>query len=224
MEIRPMSRLLLPFVVWLLLCAAAQAQTVYGSYSWDHHTEAAATPILEVVPPVTGKKVRVTSTVYTPAATVHDIVFMRTIATVELTAASAASDTTLDLSAATFGGDTLASGDYVILEHGDGTYGAYLASNLATLVLTVNAISKAANVGANVYIMGAPGDTSYHNTVKSIASTRTEFIDPVGGVMDGDYDIGTYSSDGLGLPVLIYSANGTNAGVMNWGSAIYVRE
>ena len=216
-------RYLFLLLSWMLLTATASAQ-IYGSLSWDHHTETAATPILELIPPVVGRKVRVTSLVYTPAATAHDLVLMRTIAQVELTAASAASDTTLDLSAATFGGDTLASGDYVVLEHADGTHGAYLASGLATLVLTVNAISKAANAGANVYIMGAPGDTSYHNTVKSIASTRTEFIDPLGGIMDGDYDIGTYSSDGLGMPVLVYSANGTNAGTMNWGSAVYVRE
>lgn len=186
---------------------------------WDHHTETSATPIIEFASPQEGLKARLTTLVYTPAGTVHDLVIMRAIHQVLLTAASAASDTTLDLSEATFGGDTLASGDYVILEHADGTYGMYLASGLSVLVLTVGAIAKAANAGARVWIMGAPGDTSYHSTLKSIASTRTEFFNLAA---ESGYNIGTFERDGFGDPLAFYSANGTAAGTLNYGSGLYV--
>lgn len=197
------------------------ANTSPGTFQWDHHTEAGNTEIVEFAPPMSNKRAKLTSLAYTAAATEHDLKIMKAIHQVTLTAASAQSDTTLDLSEATFGGDTLASGDWVILEHGDGTFGAYKASGLATLVLTVTAISKAANVGAKVWIMGAPGD-SYHLTYKGTASTRREFADPVGGLGESGYDIGTYFRTGLGDPLMFLSANGTNAGTLNQGAGVYV--
>lgn len=217
-----MNRHLLTFTL-CLLPLVAQAQSNRTMWPIDHHTETAGTAITELIPPKDNYRANLISLTYTPAATAHDLVLMKAIAKVNLTAASAASDTTLDLSLATFGGDTLASGDYVVLEHGDGTHGLYLASGLATLVLTVNAISKAANSGAEVWIMGAPSDSTYHQTIKSIASTRTTHYNGEAGLMATGYDIGTYSRDGYGDPLVIYSANGTNAGTVNHGAARYER-
>jgi hypothetical protein len=190
-------------------------------FNWDYKTAAANTEITDFSIPQANRRARLTSLRYTPGATEHDLVIMKAIEQVTLTAASAASDTTLDLSAATFGGDTLASGDWVILEHGDGTYGAYKASGLATLVLTVTAITKAANVGAKVWIMGAPGDTNYHLTFKSGTTTEKHFYDPFGGLAESGYDIGTYFRSGLGDPIMFLSANGTNAGTLNQGAGVY---
>lgn len=192
------------------------------TFQWDHHTETAGTEIVEFAPPVGGLRAKLTSLVYTPAATEHDLRLMKCIHQVTLTAASAASDTTLDLSEATFGGDTLASGDWVILEHGDGTYGAYKASGLSSLVLTVTAIAKAANVGAKVYIMGAPGDSSYHLTLKSGTGSRLAFSAEFGGLVESGYNIGTYTRTGISDPIMFLSANGTNAGTLNLGAGIYV--
>lgn len=191
-------------------------------FTWQHNTQAFGTPIIDFAPPVANRKARLSSLVYTAAGTVHDLVLMRCINQVVLTDAAPISDTTLDLSAATFADQTLASGDYVILEHADGTYGMYLASGLATLVLTVNAIAKAANAGAKVYIMGSAADTAYHTILKSIASTRIEF-QATNGVMEGGYYASsTYNRTGLGDPIAFLSANGTAAGILNWGSGLYV--
>ena len=196
---------------------------VLPSHHLDHHTEAAATAIVELIPPQSSKLSRLTSLVYTAGATVHDLVLMRAVNQVITTAAAAASATTIVLSSASFGGDTIASGDYLVVEHADGTHGIHLASALSVLTVTINALAKAVNAGAKVWIMGAPGDTNYHQTLKSIASTRIEFKDDTSGLITSGYDIGTYNRDGLNDPLLIYSANGTNAGVFNWGSATYIR-
>lgn len=193
----------------------------FNTFQWDHHTETAATEIVEIAIPQANRRAKLTSLAYTAAATEHDLKIMKAIHQVTLTAVSAASDTTLDLSEATFGGDTLASGDWVILEHGDGTYGAYKASGLATLVLTVSAIAKAANIGAKVWIMGAPGD-AYHLTYKSGTAARREFSDVFGGLGESGYDIGTFFRSGLGDPLMFLSANGTNAGILNQGAGVYV--
>lgn len=193
-----------------------------GTFQWDYHTETAATEIVEFAPPQANKRPKLTTLRYTPAATEHDLKVMKAIHQVTLTAASPISDTTLDLSEATFGGDTLASGDWVILEHGDGTFGVYKASGLATLVLTVTAISKAANVGARVWIMGAPGDSSYHLSYKSGTSAEKNFTDVVGGLGMSGYDIGTYFRTGIGDPLMFLSANGTNAGFLHHGAGVYV--
>jgi hypothetical protein len=192
------------------------------TFQWDHHTESSSTEIVEFAPPIEGMRAKLTSLVYTAAATEHDLRLMKAIHQVTLTAASAASDTTLDLSEATFGGDTLASGDWVILEHGDGTYGAYKASGLSSLVLTVTAITKAANVGAKVWIMGAPGDSSYHLTLKSGTSARLAFSAEFGGLVESGYNIGTFNRSGIGDPIMFLSANGTNAGTLNLGAGIYI--
>lgn len=197
------------------------ANTSPNTFQWDHHTETATTEIVEIAPPMENRRAKLTSLAYTPAATEHDLKVMKAIHVVTLTAASAASDTTLDLSEATFGGDTLASGDWVILEHGDGTFGAYKASGLSALVLTVTAISKAANVGARVWIMGSPGD-SYHLTYKSGTAARREFSDVVGGLGESGYDAGgSIFRSGLGDPLMFLSANGTNAGTLNQGAGVY---
>lgn len=188
-----------------------------------HHTEAFGTPIVDLIPPQPSSNIRLTSWVYTPAGTAHDLLFMRALNKVYTTAAAVAAATSVVLDSASFCGQTIASGDYLVIEHGDGTYGFYLASALATLTVTINALSKAVNSGAAVWIMGAPGDTSYHSTLKTIASTRMEFVDYLSGIAQGGFDDGTaYARDGIGDPALLYSANGTAAGTLNRASARYM--
>jgi hypothetical protein len=187
-----------------------------SAFHFDHHTQTVGTVILEVIQPQDGVKPRLTSLVYTPGATAHDLVFLKALNQVLTTAAAAAAATSLVLDIATFAGDTIASGDYLVVEHADGTYGAYLASALSTLTVTIGALAKAVNAGAKVFIMGNPTD-SYHQTFTSIASTRTELQDYVSGIADG-----TYERDGAGDPALIYSANATNAGTLNRAAGRYV--
>lgn len=192
------------------------------SFAFYHNTQTAGTAITQMIPPREGYRVRLTKLVYTAAATAHDILIMRALEQVETTAAAAAGATTLVLDSAGFVGTTIANGDYIVVQHADDTFGLYLVSGLATLTVTINALSKAVNAGAEVWIMGSSGDSSYHSTLKSIASTRTEFADPTSGIGETGYDDGSYDRDGQFDPMLIYSANGTNAGTLNYGAAVYV--
>lgn len=195
-----------------------------SAFHFDHHTETAATPIIELVQPVANLKPRLSSLVYTPGATAHDLIFMKALAQVFTTAAAAAAATTVVLDSASFVGDTIASGDYLVTEHSDGTYGYYLASGLATLTATIAALAKAVNSGAKVYIMGSISET-YHQTFKFPVTNRLEQADYLSGLAECGYNIGTnatYSRTGLGDPAMLYSANGTNAGVLNRAAGRYV--
>lgn len=191
------------------------------AFHFDHHTEAFGTPIIELVQPQLNFKPRLTSLVYTPGGTAHDLIFMKALHQVLTTAAAAAAATSVVLDEATFCGQTIASGDYLVIEHADGTYGYYLASALATLTVTINALAKAVNAGAKVYIMGSISET-YHSTFKTIVSTRTTLADYAGGIAECGYNDGTYDRDGSGDPAMIYSANGTAAGILNQASGRYV--
>lgn len=199
------------------------------AWHWDHHTETAATAIVEFAPPVSGRKAKLTSLVYTPGTTAHDLVLMRCIDETETTAASAATDTTLDVGKVTFADQTLASGDYLLIEHADGTFEINTVSSVASLVITLNAgVAKAVNAGDRVWMFGHPtNEAAYHVTLKSIASTRIEFQSPSAGLVEGGIGpnigiISDYERDGLGDPLLFYSANGTVAGILNWASGVYV--
>jgi hypothetical protein len=188
----------------------------------DNHTETAGTVITELIPPREDSRVRLTKLVYTAGATAHDIVIMKSLQKVRTTAAAVSTATTIVVSSASFVGTSIASGDYLCVEHEDGTFGLYLASGLSTLTVTINALTKGVPSGADVWIFGSPtGDASYHCTLKSVASTRIEFADPTSGICETGYDDGSYSSTGAGDPMMVYSANGTNAGAINQGSAIY---
>jgi hypothetical protein len=194
------------------------------SFNWDHHTEAFGTAIVEYAPPVERKKAKLTSLVYTAAGTAHDLVVMRCIDSTTLTTNDDAAATVLSFTKVTFNDQTLASGDYLLIEHGDGTFEINTVSSVSSLDVTVGtALAKAVVAGGMVWMFGHPtNEASYHVTLKSIASTRQEFQSSTGGLCETGYDIGTYSRTGLGDPLLFYSANGTAAGILNWGSGVYV--
>lgn len=197
---------------------------VSGVFHFFTTTAAANTAFTQLIPPSpsTSQKVRLTKLVYTPAATAHNLILMRAGNQVLTTAAEAATDTTITVDSASFVGQTVASGDYLVIEHADGTFGLYLASGIASLTITINALSKAVNSGARVWILGSVSE-AWHSTLPTVASIRNDFAEPIGGLAQSGWDDGTsYARDGKGEPMAIYSANGTNAGSINHGTAIYV--
>jgi len=196
---------------------------VSGTFHFYTTTQTAGTVITQLIPPSpsVSQKVRLTKIVYTPGATVHNLILMRAAEQVLTTAAAAASATTIVVDSSGFAGQTIASGDYLVVEHADGTCGLYLASALATLTVTINALSKAVNSGARVWILGSISET-WHSTLPTVASIRNDFAEPIGGLAQSGWDDGTsYARDGRGEPMVIYSANATNAGTLNHGTAIY---
>jgi hypothetical protein len=209
--------------------------TIVNTFHADYHTESSGTVITELFPPLNksisdhtineGVRTVLTSLSYVAAATEHDLVLMRAVAETTTTAASAASDTTLDVASATFVGQTVASGDYLCIQHADGTFGLYLASGLASLVITINAATKDINSGAKVWYFGSPtAEAAYHVTLKGLASTTNTFSDSLAGIVASGYDTGTYSRSGKGDPLAFYSSNSTNAGKLLYANGVYRRE
>lgn len=194
------------------------------SFNWDHHTESFGTAITEYADPVANRKAKLTSLVYTAAGTVHDLVIMRCIDSTTLTTNDDAAATVLSFTKVTFNDETLANGDYLLIEHGVGDYGLHVVSSVSSLDVTLTAgLAKAVVSGATVWMFGHPSnEAAYHVTLKSIASTRQEFNSSTGGLCETGYNKGTYSRTGLGDPLMFYSANGTAAGILNWGSGVYV--
>jgi hypothetical protein len=194
-----------------------------GAFHFFTTTAAANTPFTQLIPPGgASSRTRLTKLVYTPAATAHNLILMRAGNRVLTTAAAAAAATTIVVDSASFVGQTVASGDYLVVQHSDDTWGLYLASGLSTLTITINALTKAVNSGAVVFILGSISE-AWHSTLPTIASTRNDFAEPFTGLAQSGWDDGSsYARDGRYEPLTIYSANGTNAGTLNHGSALYV--
>lgn len=193
------------------------------AFHFYYQTQSFGTAITQLIPPREGYKARLNNLSYTAAGTVHDLVLMRALGETTASAAAAQGATTINVTAKSFVGTDLATGDYIVSLNSDDTYSLHLISGVSSLALTVASTPKAINANAPIWMIGAAADSSYHSVLKSIASTRVDFLGGEAGLAETGYDDGTYDRDGKGDPLVILSANGTAAGTLNWGSASYVR-
>lgn len=201
-----------------------------SSFDFSELTQAANTPIVQVIPPLVnssnvvsaGAKTRLLFLTYTAAGTAHDVVVMRSLNSTRTTEAAAATATSLVLAEVDMVGDTIASGDYLVVQHTDGSFGAYLASALASFTVTIGALAKGVALGGKVWIMGAPSDTTYHRKLTTTANTANTWNPGVSGICTSGFNTGAYAETGKGEPLIVYSANATNAGTIKLGSVGYV--
>jgi hypothetical protein len=195
-----------------------------GTFHQPRITETAGTAIVSTIPPaMRGAKTRLTFLEYVCSTTAHTLRLMVALNRVSTTAAAAASATSLVLSAATFRGDTLASGDYIVVKHTDGTYGAYLVSALSVLTVTIPALAKAVASGNPVWIMGAIGEAE-HKQILVTASVRQQWSAPTGLMTTGYRTVvagTTYARSGNDDPMIVYSNNATAAGLLENASGYY---
>lgn len=178
-------------------------------------TQTAGTPIVRTVNPVRNAYTHITCVKYTAAGTAHTVVIMRPYAKTTLSAAAAAGQAVINITADS--GVTppgaIAANDYLVIEKPDGTFFTGLVSSVATLAitLTANVPTGGLSSGATVWFMGAPGDhtdAQYSGT----ASTTVTYSDDCGSVRG---TINKYE------PMLVYSANGTAAGTLQQVSGVY---
>jgi hypothetical protein len=205
-----------------------------------HHigetTATAATAITGLIPPKGDNyKTKITKAVYTPAATAHDLIIMKALARTTVLTSAVDGATTLVLPDGANGdeflnGEALASGDYIIVKYDDGFYGILAVSANTAGSLTVGALAQPITAGAPVWLMGAPGQAgtpAIHLTYKCVASTRMVFGDAEAGCAESGFETVVsntyYSRSGFGDPLMLYSANGTNAGFLNEVCATYHR-
>lgn len=200
------------------------ARLARGSFSLGNKTDTAGTAFYGAIPPRAGSYTRVLRCTYTSGATPHALQFLLAQGKTVTTAATSSGGTTLTLSSVTlakdaaFADEDLAANDFVVVQHVDGTWGAYKISSISGKVITINALAKAVANGAVVYGMYEISRTAHKEAVqlRTVASVTHVFetMDPAGGIA---------SSHGTNEPLMYYSDNTANAGFINQLTAVYSR-
>lgn len=175
--------------------------------------------------------------VYTAAGTAHDVVVMRPLNWTYLTQAMTANDTTAVLAAdpglyaTTYkyalpddqtkpintADNGIATSDYVAFQLYDGTWHFSTVASVSSLTATLdtatpNVTGGGAAAGTVVYFFGAAANVNpqtgvAHVALTSVVNTRTSLLPDVAA--------GSISGLNRGDPLIVYSANGTNAGTLN---------
>lgn len=208
----------------------------YGGFQFGGLTASSGTAITALVPPHPRGYSRITKALYRPGATAHALVFMKSFGSALLAAAAAGSATEITLAsdpgaaantplgvAAPSG--ALATNDYLCIQLDDGSYFLAIAT-VSGLVCTVAALPAAAAAGNRVWTFGAVGDHPVSSqtthkpnpikgfTITTTASVMNEFSDAGSGILQ---------SLAPNMPLMVHSANGTNAGVLELLSGSYTQ-
>lgn len=207
------------------------------TFGYGKNTQTAGTIITQVIPPVGGKRAKLTKLVYTCGATLHTITVMRALARTTLSAAAAAAQAVINLTRdpgayaanATSDGratpsvadNVIAANDFLLIAKPDGTWHFAQVSSVATLAitLTANVPTGGFAAGADVYFFGIITDTD----------PNTGAAHPILTLIGGTSALTTLTGDGAPLvetvlqdsPMVIHSGNATNAGVLEQASGAY---
>jgi hypothetical protein len=182
--------------------------------------------------------------VYTAGSTAHDVVIMRPLNWARITTDVAINSTTmvLETNPGTYssyykydlppeaGGKVagvadngIAGSDYVAYQLRDGTWQINTVSSVSSLTLTLgtatpNITGGGVEAGSICFFFGVAADSDpatglAHLTINSVASARTSLL-------DGSAP-GAISTLRPGDPMIIYSANASNAGIISVVSGYY---
>lgn len=200
-----------------------------GGWSIKGQTQTAGTRIQALVPPKGARfKTIVTDLVYSLGGTSHTLVFAKALAKTYLTAASAATDTTLEVASLAFLNQSIAANDYIAYQHTDGTYDFRKVSSVAGLILTVPAITRAISLNGPVWVFGdVETPEAEHMSILPLVSASNTYNDALSGIAQSGYSTyagsSYYSRSGFGDPLLFDSGNATAAGIMHKLSGYYSR-
>jgi hypothetical protein len=202
------------------------ARIFKGSSHVGSKTAAAGTVFTGLIPPKAQAYSKIARMVYTTAGTAHTLSVLKAQGRTTTTAAQIATDTSLTLSSISLAYDengaslseNLAASDYVVVQHTDGTWGAYLMSGISGNTLTIGALAKAVASGAVVYgmyeVARTTGKASWQVTTRTSTTETFETYDPAVAVV---------SSSKVNEPLLIHSNNATAAGTLLYVSAVYTK-
>ena len=193
------------------------------SWSFGALTQAAGTPIVRVAPPRKNRYTRVSTLGYTCGATQHVISFLTVLDTVATAQAYASGATAIKLSAAPTT-KTPVAGDYVTVQFSDrSTFTTTVASwNAGTLTVTLSAgvtDSTPGNstlglaAGANVWFHGQASDHTANETLNALISGYRSYT--------ADVSVGLVTSKNFNEPIVVYSPNTTNAGVLEQVAGLF---
>lgn len=175
-------------------------------------TAGAGTPWFAVVPGSPFLVTRLLALQVNNGATNNGVYLMRPLASATVNTAQNAADTTVVLDRdPSPSGNTIASGDQVVLLFADGTYRRVVVSSwsASTLTLTVGALPAAISAGTTLWNFGVYTDTEpgtgaafpLLNTPTSVVTTYTFEAGFAGAAAE---------------PLLLYSPNATNATDLNY--------
>lgn len=196
---------------------------IEGFEGFGRKTEVAGTAIVQGIPGRKGKYTYLNSFGYTDAATQHTLTMMISKGRTTLTTAIAASGTAV-VATADPGptGNAIATGDYIAIKLSDGVSWHFSTVTVVTsttyTLATALPSDKTASVGAPLAFFGVVGDAAHDDKdyVSNSNSSRKDFppVDTQGMLC---------KSTRLDDPIIIYSNNITNAGTLEYATAVYSR-
>jgi hypothetical protein len=178
-------------------------------------TAAANTAFTRILPP--SEKGRLCSGTfgYLGTNTAHTLTFLTAVQELRASSEAASGQATLvvnQIPTDPSGGD-LATTDYFVVQHQDGTYGAYLwSSDSGTTITFGSNLTDKVLKGARVFFMGGPAD---HAVSQWTMPASTLFTWPA-----GDFRARSKTASSRFSPILVHSNNATNAGVL-YGPAYF---
>jgi hypothetical protein len=178
---------------------------IKSTWSTGGETETAGTVIRALTPVRKGLRAVLTLLSYSSGGTAHTVTVLRPLGQTTLSAAAAASQAVVNLTADPGAGTVaggIAANDKVVIEKPDGTLHYGVVSSVATLAVTLTANVPAGgfSAGARVWFYGVNADK--HPTFKPPVSAQTTFAS----------ESGVVSAERLEQPLIVESDNGTAAG------------
>ena len=218
---------------------------VFTSKGYGKLTQSAGTVITRLVEPVKNAFTRLVSVWYTAGATAHTLTVMRPLNRVTFTAADAAGQAVVNISAdpGNYTGirtadNTIAANDFVVYESADGTFVLDTVSSVSSLAITLtsNVPTGGVLVGGYFWWYGIitdtnPNDATAHPQYTLPASVTTYLGTDAGegiagfvGSIPGNQKAGSLINvNGKYEPLILHSGNATNAGVLEKATAIYTK-
>ena len=183
-----------------------------GVASYGFSSAAPSTAIKQYIPGQSGKRIAIRAWGAQCGATATYLYFMRVLGRTTLNGAHSSGITTqINLTAATYGGATLATNDWLAFQMDDGSVHFTYVTGGTYRSLTVNdALDDTAADGNTVWALMAFGDAG-HIKYKLAVSVQSP-------VYHGAVDGGQFYADAKGDPMIVYHANDAAAA----GSIDYV--
>lgn len=183
-------------------------------------TANAGTVILKLIRAMRNAFTRLMKFSYTAGATAHDVTVLRPIGKTTLTAAVTAGDATVYIAANPGpSGNALAANDFIALRNLSGNQEAAKVSSISglTVILTAGTVF-AYEAGSACWDFGIITDTDPNTGLAHpiFAGAATATIAPAD--VTGAGIVETWNKD---EPLLIYSGNATNAGVLDYEQHLY---
>ena len=189
---------------------------ILDSHGFGKKTETAGTIIVLTFPPKKGLKTKLSQVKVTPGATAHTLTGMIPLGKTTLSAAAAAAQTDIILTADPGpSGNGIAANDYLVILKPDQTVHVGIVSTWTsgtkTVVLTANVPTGGFSDNAEVWFLGVAGDHTDRQWACG-ASATTTLQDSEGGLC---------STSNAYEPMMLQENNATNAGTIDLATAMY---